>query len=157
MTAPRTVVIGVGHPYRRDDAAGLAVIELLVAWRVGGVELTASSGEPTELIDAWSGADTAIVVDGLRHPEAEPGRVRRLVLDDLAAGAPRLPAATSSHGVELGQTLELARALDRLPRRLVVYAIDIADIAYGEALSEPVAAAAREVASTIAGIRPPDG
>jgi hydrogenase maturation protease len=55
------VVIGVGNEYRRDDGAGLAVVTSLRD-RVGaGAELVLTDGEPTRLIEVWTGAALAVV------------------------------------------------------------------------------------------------
>jgi hydrogenase maturation protease len=142
-----TVVIGIGHPYRRDDAVGLVVLDLL-AEHTTDLHLIPCGGEATELIAAWEGTGAAILVDALHHHDAQPGRVHRVDIDTDAPG-PHEPKATSSHGVDLGQTLALARALDRRPAHLTVYAIEVADVAYGVGLSPPVAAAARSVAERI--------
>src|SRR4051794_5163482 len=75
--AMKTVVIGVGNEYRHDDAAGLAAVEQLRRLDPPGVEFADSDGEPTSLIELWSGADLAVVVDGVA-PSGEPGRIYRL-------------------------------------------------------------------------------
>ncbi|MFF4650767.1 hydrogenase maturation protease [Streptomyces sp. NPDC001380] len=56
----------------------------------------------------------------------------------------------SSHGLGLGEAVELARALDRLPGRLVVYAVEGRDTSCGTGLSEPVAEAVGPLADRIA-------
>ena len=148
MTDASTVVIGIGHPYRNDDAAGLAVLAHLAAADCRLV-LVPSFGEPTELIDAWTGRYTAVLVDALRHPGADPGRVRRIVVDRADGYLDSGRSASSSHGIELGDTLALARALDRLPYHLIVYAIEVEEVGFGDTLSAPVAEAAQLVADAI--------
>jgi len=59
----RTVVIGVGNDFRRDDGAGLAVAGRLRGRVPGGVSVVECEQEPSRLLDAWSGADRAFVVD----------------------------------------------------------------------------------------------
>jgi hypothetical protein len=51
-----------------------------------------------------------------------------------------LAAPTSSHGLGVGQAVELARALDRLPRKLVVVGVEGADFGQGTDLTGAVAA-----------------
>jgi len=46
-------VIGVGNPWRGDDAAGLAVARLLRGTVSPEVEVLEREGEPTGLVDAW--------------------------------------------------------------------------------------------------------
>lgn len=143
----RTVVIGVGNPYRADDGIGPAVVGLLEQLNVGSTLLTRSLGEATELIDLWTGADLAIVVDAVLAEPAHPGRVHRLVVHRPPTERSR---AASSHGMDLGEAVELARVLDRLPGELVLYAVEVDRVGYGQGLSAPVAEAAARLAGDIA-------
>ena len=145
MTTP-VVVIGVGNEYRRDDGAGLAVVARLHDRVPPGVELVLTDGEPTRLIEAWTGAALAVVVDAVRADPPRPGRVHRFVLDRPLAGATR---TASSHGFGLDDAIRLALALDRMPGRLIVHAIEAADLTQGTGLTPLVAAAVDEVASAV--------
>jgi len=140
-----TVVIGVGNPYRRDDGVGPAVIVRLRELVPAGVRLEESDGEPSQLLELWSGADVAVVVDAVRTAEGRPGRIHRLELD--GAGPVRSPA--SSHRVDLGDAVALARVVDRMPATLVLYGIEVVDTSFGPALTPAVEAAADEVAAEI--------
>ncbi|MEU6329728.1 hydrogenase maturation protease [Streptomyces sp. NPDC047049] len=142
--AARIAVIGVGNDYRRDDGVGRAVVTRLA--RRGryrplprGVTLMCTDGEPTRLIAAWEDARLAVIVDAAHARPARPGRVHRLRVDG------DLPQTrwgeTSSHGFALGDAVQLARALGRLPGALLVYAVEAADTRLGTGLSPPVAAA----------------
>ena len=57
----------------------------------------------------------------------------------------------SSHGFGLDDAVRLARALDRMPGRLIVHAIEAADLTQGIGLTPPVAAAIDDVASAVLG------
>ncbi len=142
----RVVVIGVGNEFRRDDGAGPAVVTSLRGQVPLGVDLVFTDGEPTRLIEAWTGAVLAVVVDAVRADPARPGRVHRLVLDRPRAG----PARTaSSPAFGLDDAVRLALALDRLPGRLIVHAIEAADLPQGTGLTPPVAAAIDHVADAV--------
>ncbi|MGW6316487.1 MULTISPECIES: hydrogenase maturation protease [unclassified Streptomyces] len=144
-TRTRIAVIGVGNEFRRDDGVGWAVIARLreraaVRPLPPGVLLATCDGDPARLIGLWEGADLAVVVDAAHAHPARPGLVHRLALDAEALDRPR---TTSSHGLGLGEAVELARVLGRLPGRLVVYAVEGADDALGTGFSaavEPVVA-----------------
>ena len=128
-------LIGIGNRFRRDDAAGLEVVRRLRLAHPPGVILIEQEGEPTSLIESWSAADEALVVDGISSGSS-PGRLHRFDVTD----AP-LPAEIfnpSTHSMGLPEAVELARELDRLPSRLVVYGIEGEDFEAGEGLSEPV-------------------
>lgn len=132
----QAVVIGVGNEFRRDDGAGPAVIALLSGQVPEDVALAVSDGEPTRLIEAWAGIPLAIVVDAVRAEPPVPGRLHRLVLDDSAT---ELGGRVSSHGLGLGDAIGLGRALDRMPDRLIVHAVEAADLGQGAGLSPAVA------------------
>src|SRR6266581_3141414 len=142
----RVVVIGVGNDFRRDDGAGPAVVASLRGRVPPGVELVLTDGEPTRLIEAWTGAALAVVIDAVRADPPHPGRIHRFVLDRPLAGATR---TASSHGFGLDDAIRLALALDRMPGRLIVHAIEAADLTQGTGLTPPVAAAVDEVASAV--------
>ncbi|GAA3560521.1 hydrogenase 3 maturation endopeptidase HyCI [Nonomuraea rosea] len=137
----RTVVIGLGNDYRGDDGAGLAVARLLCGMGVSAVE---NGGDPAELIEAWTGADVAIVIDAAGSGEP-PGTVRcHRSLGHLPGGG------ASTHALSLADAVTLAGMLDRLPGELVVYTVEGAGFDLGAGMSEPVAAAVSCLARTLA-------
>jgi hydrogenase maturation protease len=145
------VVIGVGNEFRRDDGAGPAVVARLRGLAPDGVRLVVTDGEPARLIEAWAGAALAVVIDAVRvqSPNAgppRPGTVHRFVVDRPGAGTGR-PA--SSHGLGLDDAISLAVALDRMPGRLIVHAIEAADLTLGPGLTPPVAAAVGTVTRAV--------
>jgi hydrogenase maturation protease len=140
------VVIGVGNEFRRDDGAGPAVVGRLRDLVPPGVDLVVTDGEPTRLMEAWTGATLAIVVDAVRAEPTQPGRVHRFVVDRPGAGSVR---TASSHGLGLDDAISLSMALDRMPGRLIVHAIEASDLAQGTGLTPEVAAAVGPVASAI--------
>ena len=80
------VVIGVGNEFRRDDGAGPGSFEQLRDLVSSGVGLVITDGEPTRLIEAWTGAALAVIVDAVRAEPPHPGRVHRFVVDRPGAG-----------------------------------------------------------------------
>jgi hydrogenase maturation protease len=143
-----TVVIGVGNPFRRDDGVGPAVVDLLRDRRTG-VRLVACDGEPTALIDAWTGADRAVVVDAVRVVAGEVGRIHRFSAEH--PGATRT-GVTAPHAADLGDAVALARVLDRMPTELLIFGVEVDDVRFGPGLSPAVASAARRLADEIAAL-----
>ncbi|MFE5704445.1 hydrogenase maturation protease [Rhodococcus koreensis] len=137
MTA---VVLGLGNDYRRDDGLGPAVAREVAARVAADIRVSTSDGDPTRMLDAWAGADLAVLVDAVVSEPPRPGTVHRF---DPTAVAELPTPNTSTHGVGLATALELGRVLDRLPRRWVLYAVEVVDLGYGRGLS-PVAAGAVE-------------
>ncbi|MEI7715140.1 MAG: hydrogenase maturation protease [Mycobacterium sp.] len=164
MTAgrPGTVVIGLGNPYRRDDGVGGAVAAAIADMALPNVVVVTSIADPVGLVEAWSGAALAIVIDAAVATPAAPGRVRRCALADLGADhRPRRGAGReglSSHSVDVAAAYELARALGRAPDELVLLAIEAADTGHGVGLtprvSRAVPEAVRLALAAIAGHHP---
>ena len=140
------LVIGIGNAWRGDDAAGLEVARRLRGTLPAGAEVLEREGEPAGLIDAWADAEAVWVVDAVRSG-AEPGTLHRLDVADAELPAELFGAST--HHLGLAEAVELARALGRLPRRLVVFGVEGASFAVGDELSPQVEAAAGRAADTI--------
>jgi hydrogenase maturation protease len=139
--------VGIGNPLRGDDAAGLLAARALRRHAPAGIEVRELEGEPVGLIDAWAGAETVVVADAVASG-GEPGELHR-----IDAGAAPLPAAfagPSTHALGLAEAVELARALGRLPPRLVVYGIEAAGFATGADPTPAVRAGAERAASSAA-------
>jgi hydrogenase maturation protease len=130
-------VIGVGNPARGDDGIGAEVVR-----RLGAGTIAAS---PTQLLDLWEGADEVVVIDAARGGAA--GTIHR-----FEAGSVPLPTgvfATSTHSIGVADVIELARAINRLPGRLLVYGIEGADFSHGRPLSPSVEEAVDKVVREI--------
>ncbi|CBG68206.1 Putative hydrogenase maturation protease [Streptomyces scabiei 87.22] len=152
MTKGRRIsVIGVGNEFRRDDGVGWAAVARLRE-RAEDLPLPSDTvlatcdGDPGRLIGLWEDAGLAVVVDAAHAHPGSPGRVHRL---ELGAGHPARSGATSSHGLGLGEAVELARLLGRLPGRLVVYAVEGADGSIGTGLSPAVTASLGPLVDTV--------
>jgi hydrogenase maturation protease len=131
----RTVVIGVGNPLRGDDAAGVTVADRLRERVPVGVDVVACSEEPSRLMEAWEGAESVVLVDTVSSGAA-PGTLHR-----FDAGDEPLPARSfrsSTHAIGIADTIELARALGRLPRRVCVWGVEAGGFATGAELSPAV-------------------
>lgn len=127
-------LIGIGNRFRSDDAAGLEVVRRLRLARPPGVRLIEQEGEPASLIESWSRVDEALVVDAVNSGSA-PGTLHRFDVTDAPLPAQVFP---STHAMGLPEAVELARELDRLPGRLIVYGIEGQNFEAGEGLTEPV-------------------
>jgi hydrogenase maturation protease len=119
----------------------------VVARRLRDSHLTAlrvveHPGEPLDLIEQWSGAGSAIVIDAVQSG-AEPGTIHA-----LDASSTRIPIELfkgSTHAFGLADAVELARALDRLPPSLLVYGIEGKSFSAGLGLTTEVERAVRSL------------
>jgi len=142
----RRLVVGVGNDLRGDDAAGLEVARRVRLAAPAGVEVVEASGDGAALMDVWQRAALTIVVDACLSG-AEPGTVRRF--EAAEAPLPALFASRSTHAFGLAEAVEMARALGRLPDRLVVFAIEGRDFTAGAPLTPAVARAVAETSAAI--------
>jgi len=138
-------ILCCGNRHRGDDAAGLLVADRL--WELG-IAAEILDGEVAEILEAWSGTDSVVLVDAV-VTGARPGTVHAWDGRKLKA---RSISPASSHGLGVGEAIELARALGRLPRNLQVYGIEGRQFAAGAGVSPEVEQAAAEVARQIAAL-----
>ena len=146
--ACRVVVVAISNEFRRDDGVGEAVVAAAQASLPRRVRTVVLDGEPTRLIDAWRGTDLAVVVDAVSSGAA-PGGVFASDFDESIVIASTGTAGTHSQG--LGEAVDLARRLDRMPGRLVVVGVEGADFETGRGLSPAVSRAVPEAAGAVVG------
>jgi hydrogenase maturation protease len=141
-------VIGVGNALGRDDAAGLEIARLLrTRAQAANVAVYEHDGEPLALLDMWEGADAVVLVDAIRSGAA-PGTIHRVEASYQPIPA-QLRSSFSTHAVGLAEAIELARALRRLPGRVVLFGIEGRRFDAGSGLSEEVQAATAPVADAV--------
>ena len=141
----RTMVIGVGNALRGDDAAGLQVARRLSEQGVANVH--ESSGETASLIELWRDAGCVLIADAAQSG-AEPGTVTRY--DASAESLPAKSFQCSTHFFGVAEAIELARALDSLPARVIVFGIEAVSFDHGAPLTAAVAEGVASAATMIA-------
>ncbi|MGW4425611.1 hydrogenase maturation protease [Streptosporangium sp. NPDC004631] len=149
------VVIGVGNEMRGDDSAGLEVVRLLRGVLPEEVPVLENGGEPAGLVEAWTGAGLAVVID-TTVSGTPPGTVRRYTVlgrrpspGDVPWTAPAAGHG-SSHALGIADAIALGHALDRLPGELVLYTVEGADFRLGAPVTPAVRHAIGEIATTVA-------
>lgn len=129
------LVVGIGTPDHGDDVAGLLVAERIRAvTSPRTVTVRELVGDQLSLLDLWAGAREVYVIDAVRSGGA-PGTVYRF---DGAQPLTAEFANKSSHAFSLADVIELARAMDRLPPRLIGYGIEGSQWGLGAPVSPQV-------------------
>jgi len=146
MSKGRICVIGVGNEQRGDDAIGLHAARLIARRQIAGMDVFEAGDDTTTLMDFWAEVDTAYVIDAIRCGH-DRGCVHRFDLHDGPLPATRFSAST--HTIGLGQAFELARSLNALPPRLVLYAVEGERFDAGIALSTRAKAGADEAVARL--------
>jgi hydrogenase maturation protease len=131
------VILCFGNPDRGDDAAGV-----LVARR-----LSLPVSEPAAILEMPASAHV-ILVDTVVTGSA-PGTIH--TWDASARPLTRGPFRGSTHSLGVAETVELARALGRLPERVTIYGIEGVRFEPGAAPLPAVAAAVDQLVRILSG------
>jgi hydrogenase maturation protease len=137
------LIIGCGDAQRGDDAAGIMAAQRL---RLLGVPARICSGEISELIEMWRGADDVTVIDAV-ITGAPVGTVHVWDRQHRMKGS---KSSGSTHGLGVAEAIELSRALGRLPQSLRVFGVEGQNFALGSKASPAVAKAVDAVVQRIA-------
>jgi len=141
----RALVIGLGNPDRGDDAVGVQVARRVAAERLDVRVLELD--DPSDALYAWEPADTVVIADAVTSG-GDPGYIH--VVDVVARTLPAGSwAAGGTHALGLAAVVELARALGRLPRRLVLVGVEAGRFDHGTPMSDAVAAAVPSAATAV--------
>lgn len=147
----RLLVIGVGNEFRSDDGAGIVLARVLAARAPAGIDVLDHDGESVGLMQAWAGRDRVVVVDAVASDDPA-GTIHRLRVSSTGdTGVVARPTQRSSHALGVGEAVELARALDRLPLQLELVGITGECFVPALGLTPPVAAAVAGLVDELAG------
>lgn len=144
--AKKVLVIGIGNPYRSDDAAGLIVARRIKERTPDHVEVIEESGDGAALMEAWKDSDKVVLIDAVSSGQ-KPGTVYR-----FDAGTRPIPTKFfhySTHAFSVVEAVELARAFNRLPAQLIIYGIEGKNYESGFELSPEVESSVKEVVDRV--------
>lgn len=134
----KVIVVGIGHPFRGDDALGPEVVSLLQKRLPKSVQLKAILGDIAELLSIFEEFTHVYIVDAVysqRVPPGTPFRVDGSKIKDVSKHC-----RTSTHAFDISQAIELATNLGLLPHKLVIYGIEGENFEHGNYLSSSVCA-----------------
>lgn len=139
-------IIGCGNLNRGDDAAGLLVVRRLHEL---GIPADEESGEALSLIESWKDSEAVILIDAV-VTGAQPGTIKFWDTESTGTFPANVAKSTSTHGFGVAQAVELARNLDCLPPKLVIYGIEGSRFEIGTTPSPRVLAMVEKLAQQIA-------
>ncbi len=143
MGAPARIrIIGLGNTLVGDDAVGVLAARRLSGLVAGRAEVVEAEMTGLELLDLMQGADMVILIDAARTGQPA-GTIHRLDASTTPIAASLF--AHSTHALNAVEALELARALGRLPGRVLVYGIEAEELGAGRPLSQAVGEALEQV------------
>lgn len=118
---PALRIIGIGSPFG-DDALGHQALERLQqedGLFPPGTELLELDRPGSSLVPLLENSRAVVIIDAMQSGQP-PGTVQRLKTDELITET-KLP---SSHNLGVAEALALARVLNVLPERLLIYGIE---------------------------------
>jgi len=144
--APK-LVVGIGNILQRDDGVGVRVLETLASLPLPEeVELYEAGTAAIELASIIEGRELVVAIDAIDAGE-RPGAIFRFEPDQLR---PLIRSAVSLHDVHFLDALDEARLLGRAPKRVVIFAVQVADVSVGIGLTPAVEAAVPTLARLVA-------
>ena len=138
-------VIGVGNRDRGDDGIGPIVADVVDA-RDPQVLTYVAEGDLSGLAMLWQSDQDVVIVDATASGRP-PGSI--VEIDALAEPLTVDTGLVSSHGVGLAEAIELARLLDRLPRRLTIIGVEATTFEQFDDLTPAVLAAVPAVVDRV--------
>ncbi len=134
----RVLCVGVGNILRSDDGIGVYVARTLRAkdWSKEVLILEAGASILSYMEEVGTALDV-IVVDAIAA-HGKPGDIYRI---DVQKSPPIDTLCLDSHGFSIVDALQLSREMTGLPRRAIIYGVQVQDLDFGEHLSPSVKAA----------------
>lgn len=139
-------LIGVGNEFRQDDGAGLWILRELQKRLPSGITAIEASGEGTALMDLWQTYSVVYLFDAVCSG-AKAGTIHRI--DVQQQSVPSRFFHYSTHAFSVAEAVELARALNQLPPKLILYGVEGETFAMGIKLSTTVQQSATEVVQRV--------
>jgi hydrogenase maturation protease len=137
----KTLILGLGNPFRGDDGVGTAVIAALNSQELTSDVVVLDGGTPgLETVLIWQGYQRVIIVDAA-DMGMQPGSWKRFLPGEAVLPVGDGAMQGTLHAAGLAEALALAEALEILPPELVFYGVQPAYTGWSADLSELVTAA----------------
>ncbi len=115
------LVIGIGNEFRSDDSIGILMSRMLRQKLPATIKVAECNGGGVELLEIWKDYNSVFIIDAASSGKA-PGTISRFDLNKETL--PQNAFNYSSHSFSISETVKLARKLNRLPTRLIIYGIE---------------------------------
>ncbi len=145
----KTLILGLGNPILRDEAAGMVVAREVHKIVAGpDIDVLEASVAGMELMDIMSGYGRVIIVDAIKTVGGHVGDLYEIAPADIET-TPRL---ASPHDVDFGLVMKLGELLGQdMPKNVKIYAVEVADpYTFGEELTPEVARRIPDIVREIA-------
>ncbi len=138
MTKCKILVMGVGNVLLTDEGTGIHILKELEKRNLPeGTQLLDGGTAGIDLRYLIEETDHLVIVDSI-DAGAEPGAIFKFKPDDLAVTSPGF--AVSGHQLGLIDLLKLDKIYGKLPRSVVVFAVQPKSLDWGLELTQEVKA-----------------
>ncbi len=139
-------VVGVGNPWRGDDAIGWAVIDTLEGKIDAGAVLYKVQGSLFEIIDLLQMHEHLYLIDAWKA-DLPIGSWQRHDAKKCVFAKEGQPA--SSHGLGVAEAIAIAKNLDQMPASVVIYAVCAKEYGIGQKMDPQLKESIEHVAQAI--------
>jgi hydrogenase maturation protease len=143
--AGKTVVIGIGNRYLKDDGIGIEVADEVEGVLGDGVLVCSYQSVDLSLLAQFEGASKVILVDALRSG-APPGAVSKYAI--IPRKKP-LDSINGLHSLELEDVFDVATQSGLLACPVTIIGVEPKDVSPGEGMSDELIRAVPRVVSAI--------
>ena len=143
------LIIACGNPDAGDDAFGYAVAEKLRVDPLPGIEVVDLKTRPTDLLGDLQEYPALIIVDAVLCPGEKPGAIIDMDWFDPARPALIHETTLSSHGLSIGDVINLLDSLGLIPNSVRLLGVNIGQAGIGGFMTRSVQACVADVARII--------
>jgi hydrogenase maturation protease len=123
----KIVVLGVGNRLMGDDGFGPRVIEALEKRDIPpNVELMDAGVGGMAILSWIEGADKVVIIDSVQTGNEPPGTIYRFTDKELP---PSEMFMLSLHDLNLVDTINIGRVVQKMPDEIVIYGVEVKRIA----------------------------
>lgn len=116
------LIVGAGNEFRSDDGVGPLIAKKLGQLFYDRVTIRKCIKDGTELLELCKGHKCVYLIDAVKSG-CEPGKIFRF--DANREILPREAfSCYSTHAFNAADSVELARSMDCLPEKLIIYAVE---------------------------------
>lgn len=127
-------ILGIGNNDRGDDAIGLALSEKIAKENDARFSCYQSDGNITKMLSVFEKHDQVLLIDACLSITKPVGDTMFINLQEK--NLPREKLQSSSHVIDISQTIELARSLKLLPKKLYLFAVYCNQFEIGKPMSK---------------------
>lgn len=132
------LIVTFGNPDAGGDGFGEAVAEGLRCEPVPGITVAKLGTRTAGLLDRLHGYAALIIVDAVCCPDEKPGILIDMDWFDAVRPILKSEEVLSTHGISIGQQIDLAQSLDMLPSVVRLVGVNILQTQIGSLMTKAV-------------------